>query len=94
MVLIAFAVCAFLIYRIVKSPFGEALLGIRENELRMRALGYNTWRYKYVAFIAGGTFAGIAGVLFAHFNGIMAPSHVNISTSALVLLMVILVVLV
>ena len=48
LVFVIFAICVFLIYRISKSPFGEALQGIRENELRMRALGYNTWFYKYI----------------------------------------------
>lgn len=89
LVFVAFVVCAFLIYRLVNSPFGSALKGIRENELRMSSLGYNTWLYKYLAFIIGGLFAGVAGVLFGHFTGIMAPVHVGIMTSTLVMLMVI-----
>jgi len=89
LVFIIFAICVFLLYRISKSPFGEALQGIRENELRMRSLGYHTWLYKYMAFLMGGAFAGVGGVLFSHFAGIMAPMHVGIMTSTLVLLMVI-----
>lgn len=89
LVFIIFAICVFFIYRIAKSPFGEALQGVRDNEIRMRALGYNTWLYKYVAFVLGGACAGIGGVLFAHFFGIMAPRHVGIMTSTLALLMVI-----
>jgi branched-chain amino acid transport system permease protein len=85
-----FIVCSFLIYRIVNSPFGDALQGVRENEARMRSLGYNTWLYKYIAFVIGGLFAGVAGVLFGHFTGIMAPGHIGIMTSTLVMLMVIL----
>ncbi len=90
LVFIFFIVCGFLIYRIVNSPFGDALQGIRENEPRMRSLGYNTWLYKYMAFVIGGLFAGVAGVLFGHFTGIMAPGHIGIVTSTLVMLMVIL----
>ena len=90
LVFIFFIVCGFLIYRIVNSPFGDALQGIRENEPRMRSLGYNTWLYKYMAFVMGGLFAGVAGVLFGHFAGIMAPGHIGIVTSTLVMLMVIL----
>jgi branched-chain amino acid transport system permease protein len=90
LVFIFFIVCGFLIYRIVNSPFGDALQGIRENEPRMRSLGYNTWLYKYMAFVVGGLFAGVAGVLFGHFTGIMAPGHIGIVTSTLVMLMVIL----
>jgi len=90
LVFIFFIVCSFLIYRIVNSPFGDALQGVRENEPRMRSLGYNTWLYKYMAFVIGGLFAGVAGVLFGHFTGIMAPGHIGIMTSTLVMLMVIL----
>ena len=89
-ILIAFIICVFLLYRITHSPFGNALQGIRENEQRMNALGYNTWLYKYIAFIIGGFFAGVAGVLFAYHAGMMAPYHVGIMTSTIVMLMVIL----
>ena len=90
MVFVIFAICAFLIYRIINSPFGDALQGIRENEPRMKTLGYNTWLYRYMSFIIGGLFAGVAGVLFGHFTGIIAPGHVGVMTSTLVMLMVIL----
>ena len=90
LVFIVFVISVFLIFRIVKSPFGEALQGIRENEPRMRALGYNTWLYKYICFILAGLFAGVAGVVFASLNGIMSPTHVDVSTSTLAMLMVVL----
>jgi len=84
-----FIICAFLIYRLIKSPFGYALQGIREDEHRMKHLGYNTWLYKYLAFIVGGFFAGVAGVLFAPSSSIMVPAHLGALTSTLVMLMVI-----
>jgi branched-chain amino acid transport system permease protein len=90
LVFIAFVICAFLIYRILHSPFGEALQGIRENEIRMKAIGYNTWLYRYVAFIIAGLFAGVAGVFFAPFNNIVSPVHLGIETSTMVMLMVVL----
>ncbi len=90
LVFIAFVIAVFLIFRIVKSPFGEALQGIRENEPRMKALGYNTWLYKYICFILAGLFAGVAGVFFASLNGIMSPTHMDISTSTIAMLMVVL----
>ncbi len=86
---IALVICFFLLYKIVNSAFGRALIGIRENETRMQALGYNTWAHKYVAFIISGLFAGVAGALFAHFYGTMVPEHLGITTSATVMLMVI-----
>src|SRR5947209_15126546 len=46
-----FAVSLFLMYVLVRSPFGHSLAGIRERELRMRILGYNTWLHKYIAFV-------------------------------------------
>lgn len=88
-VLIAFVICFFLMYRIINSPFGDALQGVRDSETRMRALGYNTWLYKYIAFIIGGFFAGVAGVLFAPFNGLMHPMQAGFFTSSLVWLFVI-----
>jgi len=89
LVFLAFVICFFLLHRITNSSFGRALVGIRENEPRMQSLGYNTWAHKYVAFIIGGLFAGVAGVLFASFYGIMVPGHLGITTSSSVMLMVI-----
>jgi branched-chain amino acid transport system permease protein len=87
--LIIFAVSYFLMYRLINSPFGLALQGIRDDETRAQCLGYNTWLYKYVAFIISGFFAGVAGVLFAPFSGTLVPSHLGVMTSTLVMLMVI-----
>jgi branched-chain amino acid transport system permease protein len=90
LIFIIFIICVFLIYRLIKSPFGESLQGIRENEPRMRALGYNTWLYKYIAYIIAGLFAGVAGILFASYNGLMSPVHTDVSTSTIAMLMVVL----
>lgn len=88
-VFIAFVICFFLMYRFVRSPFGHALQGIRESESRMLALGYNTWLYKYVAFVIAGTFAGVAGMLFAHFNGDVSIVNIGADYSFLVVLIAI-----
>ena len=88
-VLIVFIICYFLLNRITKSPFGCALQGIREDESRMRVLGYNTHLYRYLAYIIGGAFAGISGVLFAYQNGFMVPTAFGALTSALGVLMVV-----
>lgn len=89
LVLILFVVCLFLLYRVAKSPFGRALQGIRGDERRMQCLGYNTWLYKYIAFVVGGLFAGIAGVMFSFQSGIVAPGSLGVLTSTTVMLMVI-----
>src|SRR3989440_642997 len=86
-VLALFAVSLLLMYVLVRSPFGKTLMGIRERELRMRILGYNTWLHKYLAFIIAGGFGGLAGVLWAHTAGIVSPENLVLTTSVDALLM-------
>jgi branched-chain amino acid transport system permease protein len=85
-----FGVSMMLMYVLVRSPFGRSLAGIRERELRMQILGYNTWLHKYIAFIIAGGFGGLAGVLWAHTNGHVSPETVVLTTSVDALLMVVL----
>jgi branched-chain amino acid transport system permease protein len=85
-----FAVTLLLLYILVRSPFGRSLEGIRERELRMRILGYNTWLHKYIAFIIAGAVGGLSGVLWAHTNGLVSPDTVVLTTSVDALLMVVL----
>ena len=89
MVLIFFLISAVLLYRLVRSPYGLALVGIREDESRMEAVGYNTWLYKYTAFVISGSFAGIAGMLFVYYNFFVSPNHLGIITSFLPMVMAI-----
>lgn len=85
-----FVVALAVLAVVVRSPFGRSLVGIRENEARMRILGYNTWLHKYLAFIIAGGFGGLAGVLWAHANGLVSPEDVILATSVDALLMVVL----
>jgi branched-chain amino acid transport system permease protein len=62
--------------RITSSPFGMVLQSIRENEPRTRAIGYAVERYKIVAVMLSGLFAGLAGVLYAIQNQFAAPDFV------------------
>jgi branched-chain amino acid transport system permease protein len=61
MVMAIFLIGFGLVWRIVHSPFGQVLKAIRENEARALSLGYDTDRYKHMAFILSGTLAGLAG---------------------------------
>ena len=65
-----------LLRRITQSPFGMVLQSIRENEPRTRAIGYAVERYKIVAVMLSGLFAGLAGVLYALQNKFAAPDFV------------------
>jgi branched-chain amino acid transport system permease protein len=65
-----------LLRRITQSPFGMVLQSIRENEPRTRAIGYAVERYKIVAVMLSGLFAGLAGVLYAIQNKFAAPDFV------------------
>jgi branched-chain amino acid transport system permease protein len=85
-----FAVSLLLMYILVQSPFGRSLTGIRERELRMKILGYNTWLHKYIAFVIAGGFGGLSGVLWAHTAGIVSPENVVLTTSVDALLMAVL----
>jgi len=85
-----FVVSLLLMYTLVRSPFGRSLAGIRERELRMKILGYNTWLHKYIAFIIAGAFGGLSGVLWAHTAGIVSPVNVELPTSVDALLMAVL----
>jgi branched-chain amino acid transport system permease protein len=60
-VLVIFLAGFLLIYRVIHSPFGQVLKAIRENEPRAISLGYDTTRYKMLAFVLSATLAGLAG---------------------------------
>ena len=83
------ALYAFLVM-ILRSPFGQVVQGIKVNEHRMRALGYNTYYYKLVSFIIAGVLGGYAGFLFACIDGFVPPELLGWRESGLALVMVIL----
>jgi branched-chain amino acid transport system permease protein len=78
------------LWLVAQSPFGGVLRGIRDNEPRMRSLGYSPFRYKFVAFAIAGGFAGLAGGLLAGLVRIVNPTDTGFTTSALILLAVVL----
>jgi branched-chain amino acid transport system permease protein len=76
--------------RLLWSPFGRALAGIRVNEHRMRALGYGTFSYKLAAFSLAGAVAGLAGYLWGVQTGYINPELMGFHMSAHAIMMVIL----
>ena len=83
------AVLGFL-RRLLWSPFGRTLAGIRVNEHRMRAMGYNSFRYKLAAFTLAGALAGLAGYLWGAQTGYINPELMGFHMSAHAIMMVIL----
>jgi branched-chain amino acid transport system permease protein len=76
--------------RLLFSPFGRVLAGIRVNEHRMRAMGFSTFGYKLAAFTLAGTLAGVAGYLWAAQTGYVNPELMGFHMSAHAIMMVIL----
>jgi len=76
--------------RLLFSPFGRALAGIRVNEHRMRAIGYGTFGYKLAAFTLAGALAGLAGYLWAAQTGFVNPELMGFQMSAHTIMMVVL----
>jgi branched-chain amino acid transport system substrate-binding protein len=86
--LAGFFLAFFVLRTVVRSPFGQTLVGIRESESRMRTLGYHVWLHKYVGFVIAGAVGGFAGVLWAYYNGFVSPADLELATSVEILLMV------
>ncbi|MDB5596126.1 MAG: branched-chain amino acid ABC-type transport system, permease component [Hyphomicrobiales bacterium] len=88
--LAAFLMSLGLLRVILRSSFGHALVGMRENETRLRALGFATGRLKLLAFTLAGAFAGLSGALYAMYNGFVSPDALSFGLSGTFLLMVVL----
>ena len=80
----------FLQGRLVASRFGRVLLGVRDNERRMQALGFPTYRYKLAGFVIAGAVAGLAGALIANQTEFVSPSFLDWQRSGEILVIVIL----
>ena len=80
----------FFLRRLLFSPFGRALAGIRVNEHRMRAMGFGTFGYKLAAFTLAGALAGVAGYLWGAQTGFVNPELMGFRSSAHAIMMVIL----
>jgi branched-chain amino acid transport system permease protein len=89
-VLAILAAASFTLNRLIDSRFGRALVGIRENESRMEAIGFATFRIRLIAFVIAGALAGLAGALFANHNSFVSPTLLHWTQSATLVIMVIL----
>ncbi len=90
-VTLAFALLVYVfLRRLLWSPLGRALSGIRINEHRMRAMGFGTFGYKLTAFTIAGGLAGLAGYLWGAQSGYINPELMGFHMSAHAIMMVIL----
>ena len=89
-ILVFFLICLILMAIYVRSPFGHSLKGVRESESRMRILGYHTWLHKYFSYVSAAAFGGVAGSLWAYFDGFISPYNMDLTASIEIILMVIL----
>lgn len=88
--LLILAACLVLGRRLVHSRFGMVLQGCKENEERMLALGFPTYRYKLTAFVLAGAAAGLAGALMANYMAFVDPALMHWTVSGEIMVMVIL----
>ncbi|MGZ3493700.1 MAG: ABC transporter permease [Thermodesulfobacteriota bacterium] len=80
--LVVMLLSLFILRRIVQSPFGQMLLAIRENPVRLEFTGINPKNYKLISFVIAGIFSGLAGALFAPFEGTIDPGIAHWAKSA------------
>lgn len=88
--LVVLVVCFAILRRLVRSPFGLTCEGIREDRVRMHALGSPVRRHLTVAYVVGGAFAGVAGALSAQITQVVGLNSLSFSHSAEVLVMLVL----
>jgi branched-chain amino acid transport system permease protein len=87
--LVVFLIALISMAVMMRSPFGAALRGTRDQPRRMNALGFDVWAVRFVAFLVSGFWTGVAGLLFLYYNQFISPQIAAIQTSAEALLMVI-----
>jgi branched-chain amino acid transport system permease protein len=88
-VIVTVALVLLLTQGLAVTPFGRAVSGIRQNERRMRVLGYNPFGYKLACFTYGGAVAGLAGALIANHTLYVSPENLHWMTSGTFLVMVV-----
>jgi len=89
-IFVALLLVLFFFFRIVRAPFGVALRGCKQNERRMRAMGFSTQRIKLVAYVLSALTCVLSGVLLANLTRFVSPSYMSWVASGDILLMVVL----
>lgn len=87
--LIIFIIAVAMVFIFVRSPFGAALMGTRDQPRRMNALGYHVWMIRFYACLFSGLLTAVSGILFVYYTNFISPQTLALTASAEVLLMVI-----
>jgi len=87
--LLVFLISVGLMWVFVRSPFGAALRGTRDQPRRMNALGYHVWAIRFWACMFSGLLTAVSGILFVYYTQFISPQTLSLTSSAEVLLMVI-----
>ena len=87
---VVLALVTYLVRRIVRSRFGLVIRGSRDNDARMQALGFNTFRYRLACYVLAGMIAGLAGWLLGNFTSFISPEMMDWTRSGELIFMVVL----
>jgi len=82
--------CMYVVWRLINSRFGLVIQGARSNDLRMRAIGFPTFRYRLVCFVIAGAICGLAGALLANHTEYVSPAMMYWTRSGDLIIMVVL----
>ena len=88
LVLLVYTFCFIIIRWICSARYGRILIGIRENESRMRSLGYNIWAFKYSCYVIAAMFGAVAGAMATYNNSIVSTEDYSFVITGTVILMV------
>jgi branched-chain amino acid transport system permease protein len=88
LVFVSLVAVAFIVQRMVRSRFGMVIRGARQNNLRLQAMGFPTFRYRLAAFVLAGVIAGYAGILLANYQLFIDPTAMAWPRSAELIVMV------
>lgn len=89
-IFLTLSVLVFIVQNLMRSTYGKGFLAVRDDEIAAEATGIDTTRYKVTAFVIGAFFAGVAGALYGHYNGLIRPDDFGFLKSVEIVVMVIL----
>jgi len=90
LVFVVYGICFSIIRWICSARYGRLLVGVRENESRMEAMGYNIWAIKYLCFVVAGLFGSVAGAMAAYHNSVVSMDDFSflITGSAILIVLI------